>query len=295
MNHLRVFDKHQFWVVFLSNCRYNIRISFWSAFSQIFLKNTDHLGVSQKGHIMLRTILLLTFVFFFLILGIPILFIEWIIGKFNPHAADMSQLRLVQWAFGVILSICGTRLTILGEENVPKDQPVLYIGNHRSYFDIIITYSRCPRLTGYIAKDSMQKIPLLSIWMERLHCLFLNRSNVKEALKTILAGIENIKHGISMCIFPEGTRNKTDALVLPFKEGSFKMAEKTGCLIIPMAISGSQEILEAHFPIIKPAHVIVEYGKPIDPKALDRDTRKKMGAYCQNVIADMLEKNNPQL
>ena len=201
---------------------------------------------------MLRAILALLFAILYLIIGIPVLFVEWIIGKFNRQAADISQLRMVQWAFRVILFICGTRLTIIGEENVPKDQPVLYIGNHRSYFDIIITYSRCPRLTGYVAKDSMKKVPLLSVWMSRLHCLFINRSDVKEALKTILAGIDNIKNGISMCIFPEGTRNKTEDLMLPFKEGSFKMAEKTGCLIVPMAISGSADILEAHFPKVKP-------------------------------------------
>ena len=97
---------------------------------------------------MLRAILALLFAILYLIIGIPVLFVEWIIGKFNRQAADISQLRMVQWAFRVILFICGTRLTIIGEENVPKDQPVLYIGNHRSYFDIIITYSRCPRLTG---------------------------------------------------------------------------------------------------------------------------------------------------
>ena len=244
---------------------------------------------------MLRAILALLFAILYMIIGIPVLFVEWIIGKFNRQAADISQLRMVQWAFRVILFICGTRLTIIGEENVPKDQPVLYIGNHRSYFDIIITYSRCPRLTGYVAKDSMKKVPLLSVWMTRLHCLFINRSDVKEALKTILAGIDNIKNGISMCIFPEGTRNKTEDLMLPFKEGSFKMAEKTGCLIVPMAISGSADILEAHFPKVKPVHVIVEYGKPIDPKSLDKDTRKKIGSHCQGVIAEMLEKNNPQI
>ena len=69
------------------------------------------------------------------------------------------------------------------------------------------------------------------------------------------------------------------------------MAEKTGCLIVPMAISGSADILEAHFPKVKPVHVIVEYGKPIDPKSLDKDTRKKIGSHCQGVIAEMLEKN----
>lgn len=263
---------------------------------EIFLDRFPAIGnfygaFARKGYHMLRAILALLFAILYLIIGIPILGVEWIIGKFNKQAADISQLRMVQWAFRVILFICGTKITIIGEENVPKDEAVLYIGNHKSYFDIIITYARCPRLTGYVAKNTMAKIPLLSTWMRRLHCLFINREDVKEALKTILAGIDNIKNGISMCIFPEGTRNKSEELMLPFKEGSFKMAEKTGCAIVPMAISNSAEILENHFPKVRPVHVIVEYGKPIYPKDLDKETKKKLGSHCQGIIEEMLQKN----
>jgi 1-acyl-sn-glycerol-3-phosphate acyltransferase len=240
---------------------------------------------------MLRFILVILFVILYLILGIPVLGVFWLIHKFNPKAADICQLRIVQWAFRFILWLCGTKLTVIGEENVPKDEAVLYIGNHRSYFDIVITYARCPGLTGYIAKNAMAKVPLLSIWMRRLHCLFINREDVKEALKTILAGIDHIKNGISVCIFPEGTRNTTAEMMLPFKEGSFKIAEKTGCSIVPMAITNSAEIWENHFPKIKKTHVIVEYGKPIYPGDLDKETKKKIGAYCQNVIGEMLVKN----
>ena len=92
---------------------------------------------------MIRLILALLFAILYLIIGIPVLGVEWIIAKFNKQAADLGQLRMVQWAFRVILFICGTKVTVIGEENVPKDQAVLYIGNHRSYFDIIITYARC--------------------------------------------------------------------------------------------------------------------------------------------------------
>lgn len=240
---------------------------------------------------MIRLLFALLFAVLFLIIGIPILGIEWIVSKFNKHAADLSQLRMVQWAFRVILFICGTKVTVLGEENVPKDKAVLYVGNHRSYFDILITYARCPGLTGYIAKKDLEKVPLLCTWMRRLHCLFIDRENVKEALKTILAGIENVKNGISMCIFPEGTRNKNTDGMLPFKEGSFKIAEKSGCPIIPMAITNSAEVLEAHMPRVKKAHVILEYGKPIYPDALEKEDKKKIGVYCQNIIAEMLEKN----
>ena len=99
------------------------------------------------------------------------------------------------------------KVTVIGEENVP-DEPVLFIGNHRSFFDILLTYSRCKRLTGYVAKDSMEKIPLLSTWMRYLYCLFLNRENPKEGLKTILQAIEYVKKGISICIFPEARETR---------------------------------------------------------------------------------------
>jgi 1-acyl-sn-glycerol-3-phosphate acyltransferase len=239
---------------------------------------------------MIRFIIVVLFLLLFLIIGIPVLIIEWVIAHFNRQAAETSQLRIVQWAFRVIMFLSGVKLTVIGEENVPKDVPVLYIGNHKSYFDIVITYSRCPRLTGYIAKNSMEKIPLFSTWMKRLHCLFINREDVKEALKTILKGIDNVKNGISMCIYPEGTRNK-DEEMMPFREGSFKIAEKTGCPIIPMAILNSADIFENHIPYVKSTHVVLEYGKPIYPNELDKETKKKLGAYCQNIIQEMLDKN----
>ena len=213
---------------------------------------------------MIRTLIIVIIVLAYLILGIPVLLIEWVIGKFNPRAKDYSCLRLVQAAFKLIMFAAGTKLTVIGEENVPKDQAVLYVGNHRSYFDVIMTYARCPRLTGYIAKVEMLRYPLLRDWMKALYCLFLDRDDIKAGLKTILQGIEYIKNGISICIFPEGTRNHSDVM-LPFKEGSMKMAEKTNCPIIPMAITNSAEIFENHIPFVRRCHVILEYGKPILP------------------------------
>ena len=98
---------------------------------------------------------------------------------------------MVQWAFRVICFICGVKLTVKGEENVPKDKAVLYVCNHRSYFDIIITYARCPGLTGYISKDTLGKVPLSpNIWDETsLHCLFSDRKDIKQGLKTSFQGI----------------------------------------------------------------------------------------------------------
>ena len=78
----------------------------------------------------------------YLILGIPVLLILNLIGKVEKwkYASDLIALRMVQWAFRVMLCIAGTKQIIIGEENVPKDQPVLYIPNHKSYFDILLLF-----------------------------------------------------------------------------------------------------------------------------------------------------------
>lgn len=246
---------------------------------------------------MIRLILIALFLVIFLVLSIPVFFVEWLIGKWNPSLKDRSSLWIVQHAFQVVIWISGVKLTVIGEEHVPKDQAVLYIGNHRSYFDIVLTYARCPRLTGYVAKKEMLKIPLLSTWMKYLHCLFLDRSDIKEGLKTILTAIEKVKSGISIMIFPEGTRNRNDSELemLPFHEGSFKIATKSGCPIIPVAITNSAALFESHLPFVKAAPVIIEYGEPIDPASLPRNEQKFIGQKVQAVILEMLKKNRAAL
>ena len=246
---------------------------------------------------MFRFIMVAVVVVAFLILSIPVLLVEWVIGKFHPYRKGISSLRLVQWIFKVILKITGIKLEVIGEGNVPRDQAVLYIGNHRSFFDVLITYARCPGLTGYVAKKEMLKVPLLSNWMKYLHCQFLDRKDLKAGMQMILSCIQNIKDGISICIFPEGTRSKgaTELPLLTFHEGSFKIAQKTDCPIVPMAMVNTYEIFEAHFPKIKSTHVILEYGTPIIPSELSPEDKKHLGAYTKRIIEGMLEKNRELL
>lgn len=241
---------------------------------------------------MIRTIFAVLFAVVYLICGIPVLGIEWIIGKFNKEKMDVSSLRMVQWALGTIGKICGVKLTVIGKENIPKDQAVLYVCNHRSYFDIILGYSIMPGLTGYISKDDLEKVPLLNIWMRRLYCLFLNRTDMKQGLKTILKAIEYIKQGVSICIFPEGTRNRgEEGSLLEFKEGSFKIAEKTGCPVIPIAISHTADVILNHMPKVTPCHVTIEYGEPIYPKELLKEQKRALGAMTKGRIQEMLDQH----
>lgn len=240
---------------------------------------------------MIRLILAVFFVVVFLICSIPVFFIEWLIGKFNMNAKNKSSLAIVNWAFRVVLFISGTKVTVIGEENVPKDTAVLYVANHRSIFDILLTYVRVPRPTGYVSKVEILKIPLLNQWMKNLHCLFLDRADIKKGMQTILEGIEKMKSGISICIFPEGTRNKQPDSFLPFHEGSFKLAQKSGCPVVPISINNSSAILEDHFPKIKKAHVVVEYCKPFYIKDLPKEEQKFAGAHAQKIIAEAYFRN----
>jgi 1-acyl-sn-glycerol-3-phosphate acyltransferase len=240
----------------------------------------------------MRLILTVVFVFFFLVFGAAFLGIEWIVGKFNKKHVDVMSLRNVQWAFRCVMFFSGVKMEVKGHENVPADEAVMYVGNHRGFFDIVTTYSLCPAPTGYVAKKSMEKVPLLSLFMKRLYCLFIDRSDIKQSLKVILQAIDLVKAGVSVCIFPEGTRNKDrehPEKLLPFKEGSFKIAQKTGCKIIPMAILGADEVFENHLPWIHSHKVTIVYGAPIVLAELSDEDRKHPGAYCQRVIEGMLE------
>ncbi|MDE6846029.1 MAG: 1-acyl-sn-glycerol-3-phosphate acyltransferase [Lachnospiraceae bacterium] len=240
---------------------------------------------------MIRLILVLLFVVIFLIVSLPIQLVEYIIGKSNKDLKDRSSLAIVNWAFRVVLFLSGTSVTVLGEENVPKDEAVLYVGNHKSYYDIIMTYVRVPRPTGYMAKVEMLRYPSLSTWMKYLHCIFLDRSNIKAGMKSILDAIDKVKSGISICIFPEGTRNRTSEMFLEFHDGSFKIAEKSGCPIVPISINNANAIFEDHIPRIKKAHVVIEYGKPIYTRDLSKEEKRRLSAMVQEVIKTNYLKN----
>lgn len=240
---------------------------------------------------MIRIILDFSFLILFLLVSYLIFPIMWLLGKIDKTKKDYASLRIVQWGFRMLLKGAGTKVTVIGKENIPEEA-ALFVGNHRSFFDIIITYTHFKNRIGFIAKDAVEKAPSLRVWMRHLYCLFLNRKDPREGMKIILKAIDQVKEGISIFVFPEGTRNKGEELsMLPFKEGTFKIATKTGCPIVPVSINNTAEIFENHFPRIKKVHVVVEYGKPIYPKELSREELKGIGAKCQAIIQETINKN----
>jgi 1-acyl-sn-glycerol-3-phosphate acyltransferase len=119
--------------------------------------------------------------------------------------------------------------------------------------------------------------------MKEIHCVFIDRSNIRESVKSINEGVENLKNGYNMCIFPEGTRSKGDQ-VGEFKKGSMKLALKSNSLVVPVAINGTYKVLEANGWKIKPADVSVKILKPIDTQSISKEEKKDLSNIIRNSI-----------
>lgn len=227
----------------------------------------------------------IVFVIFFTV-TLPVYLLLLVVGLFNQKLRTQIAQPIVKCAFRMVLFAAGVRVIVRGKDKIPSE-PVLFATNHRSIADIPIIYTTVPHLTGIVAKKEIRKIPFLSWWMTLVNCLFLDRDNMKKAMKTILDGIELIKSGYSMCIMPEGTRNHKQEM-LPFKEGSFKMAEKTACPIVPVAIWKTDEIFELHMPFVKRTTVTIRYGEAIRVAEMPREEQKRIGTLVRSRIEEML-------
>lgn len=240
----------------------------------------------------MRTILIILLYLIVCIVSIPLLLIECIVRKINEKAAAAFAIRVVQIAFNVAMFVSGCKKHISGLENIPQNQPVMFAANHRSFYDILLAYSSIASRhvqVAFISKIEIKKFPMIAQWMYFLNCLFMDRGNMKQNMEVILKAISLIKEGYSIYIAPEGTRNATDTL-LPFKEGSMKIATKTKAPIVPVCIKHTEEIMENHLPWIRGGHIYIEYGKPIYPDQLEGDDKKYIGAYVQKIIQEMYDK-----
>lgn len=243
---------------------------------------------------MIRLILVVLFLIIYYIFSLPMFLVGWIIGKVGGWKKQaLFSDALVVGAFHVILFLCGTKVTKYGLEHVRQDGPALYVFNHRSYFDILLGYTTGPKLMGYISKNDLEHVPLISRWMRYMKCLFLDRDDMKKGLKTILEGIELLKEGHSLYIAPEGTRNHGTEM-LEFHEASFKLASKAKVPVIPVAIHCSDDIWENHLPWLKGCKVSIEYGEPFYIDDLPKEDRKKVGALTRDKIQKMLDAHGPQ-
>ncbi|SFH54548.1 1-acyl-sn-glycerol-3-phosphate acyltransferase [Tindallia magadiensis] len=173
-----------------------------------------------------------------------------------------------------IIKKSGSKITIEGAENIPESGPVLIVSNHQSYFDIPLLVSTIPLPMGFVAKKELQKIPVISKWMDLIECSFIDRKDLRQSIKAIQKAQHTLKDGHSMVIFPEGTRSKRKEMS-SFKPGSLKLAQKAGVPILPVAIQGTCDMFETNNRIY-PADVKIKILPLFDLEYVENTTTNQL-------------------
>jgi len=224
---------------------------------------------------MIKTILSFLYVAVSMIFLIPfglIAMFFYLLGLKKTMRQFVCLIGIV-WGLSVI-KVSGCKVTVTGKENIPKKGGVCFVSNHCGYFDIVLLLAYCGRPFGFIAKKELAFVPFLNIWIFMIGGLFIDRSSPRKAVRTINKGVQRIKSGGGMIIFPEGHRSKGRGL-LPFHPGSLKLATMAGAPIVPVAIEGSYEVLEKTWRVVS-APVKVAFCEPIDTAALPPEEKKQV-------------------
>lgn len=191
----------------------------------------------------------------------------------------------MNWAKSVMNKV-GVDIVVEGEENIPKES-CCFVANHQGNLDIFALLIAIDKPIGFIAKKEIEKLPIIPWWMKEMKCVFIDRKNVRESLKAINQGAENLKNGHSMIIFPEGTRSKSNN-VGEFKKGSLKMASKAKSPIVPIALDGSYKIFEANNGWLKKGTIKVVFNKPVYINEIPKEEQRDLAEIVKGEIIKSL-------
>lgn len=202
--------------------------------------------------------------------------------KSSAEAEEYLNKWLIIWA-SFCLKRAGIEVTIQGKENLPEGN-CLFVANHQGYFDIPALIFATNRGMGFIAKKEMLKYKFISYWMERIHCVFIDRENARESMVAINKGAEYLAKGFNIAVFPEGTRSK-GPLIGEFKKGSMKLATKSGVPVVPVAINGTYKAREGNKgSAIKPAQVIITICKPVYVSELTKEEKANLSEIVKKIL-----------
>ncbi|MBF8982809.1 1-acyl-sn-glycerol-3-phosphate acyltransferase [Lutibacter sp. B2] len=176
----------------------------------------------------------------------------------------------------------GSTLEVEGLENIPEG-PIVVISNHQGFFDIPVLLFAIHKPISFIAKIELATIPIFGTWMKLIKCIFIDRDNPRQSLKAINSGVNLLKEGHSMVIFPEGTRSKGSTMG-EFKKGSLRLATKAKVPILPVTIKGTYKILEDNNKRIKPSKVKVVISKPIYTDNLSKEEESMLSDQVYDIV-----------
>lgn len=169
--------------------------------------------------------------------------------------------RFVCW-----LALC--RIKSSGHENLDPKQSYVFIANHQGSFDIFLTYGFLNQNIKWVQKQSLRKIPFVGFASEKAGHVFVDNTNATTRSKTIQAAKSQIIDGVSIMMFPEGSRTRTGKMG-KFKRGAYQIAYDLELPIVPLTINGPFDILKRKSLRIRPGKIELIIHKPIPTKGID--------------------------
>lgn len=193
----------------------------------------------------------------------------------DPNGNSAHQVARI-WGKTLLL-LSGVKVKLIGELNsIEPQKPYIFMANHQSAFDIFVLLAGLPVPFRWLAKEELFKIPIFGPSMRRAGYIPINRANPRDAIKSINKAAQRIREGISVVVFPEGTRSE-DGRLLPFKNGGFVIAIKSMARIVPTALIGTFEVKPRGSFWVHPRTVYISLGTPIETrgyKIRDKDELK---------------------
>ena len=224
---------------------------------------------------MIKTVFCLIYVAVSMVFLTPFGILAVLLSLLGLRRPMITVLRYIETGWGrIMISLVGCRITVSGRENIPREGGVCFVGNHGSVFDIVLFLAYSGRVIGFIAKKELMFVPFLNLWIFLLGGQFVDRKKPRQALKVFNKGIENIKAGGAMIIFPEGHRSRDQGL-LPFHPGSLKLATQAAATIVPVALAGTYGIFERHGRVTA-CPVQITFCKPINTADIPTADRKQV-------------------
>ena len=187
------------------------------------------------------------------------------------------------------LFLAGLTVEVRGTENILTDRPAIYVSNHQSNFDILALFAGLPVQFRWLAKAELFKIPIFSHGMRGCGYICIDRSNREAAFQSIEAAAEKIKNGVSVMIFPEGTRSP-DGRLLPLKKGGFVLAAKSKVPVVPMIITGSLPIMPKKRIKIKSGVIMLDILTPVDTAPYEIESKHELLDVVSDIMKSALKK-----
>lgn len=191
------------------------------------------------------------------------------------------------WARTVARGI-GLEVEAFGRDKLDPKGTYVLMANHQSHVDIPTLFLSLPMVPGFLAKAELRKIPLFGRAMEAGGHVFVDRGKHREAVAAIEAAADDIRHGGSIVIFPEGTRSRRRE-VMPFKKGGFHLAKQARVPIVPIGLRGTADILPKHSKELIGGRCEVHIGEPIPVERIEALTLDELVAEVRARICELAD------